>query len=207
MTCRAVIPALIDQPTNTAGEENDDGGHVEPALSRPDVGEAICGWEQALRSCDRAHCRVGRRWRPIKPSYAPAALDCVRERSDGGADLRSRHQGEIGGSPASRCPKRAAPPGGARRSDRSRQWRRSRAGLPSLAEPGSRTSSAAWQEDPGGRDFPAARPQGVCYALARDCAQGVQWALGRRESPLKSYCKPVMEVTVVNEAFRYTIED
>ena len=29
----------------------------------------------------------------------------------------------------------------------------------------------------------------------------------RRESPLKSYCKPVMEVTVVNEAFRYTIED
>ena len=55
-----------------SGEENDDGGHVEPALSRPDVGEAICGWEQALRSCDRAHCRVGRRWRPIKPSYAPA---------------------------------------------------------------------------------------------------------------------------------------
>ena len=25
----------------TAGEENDDGGHLEPALSRPDVGEAI----------------------------------------------------------------------------------------------------------------------------------------------------------------------
>jgi hypothetical protein len=32
-------------------------------------------------------------------------------------------------------------------------------------------------------------------------------ALGRRESPLKSYCKFVMEVTVVNEAFRYTFED
>ena len=89
----------------TAGEENDDGGHLEPALSRPDVGEAIhLRLGATLRSCGRAHYRFGRRWRPIKPSYAPAALDCVRERSDGGADLRSRHQGEIGGSPASRCP-------------------------------------------------------------------------------------------------------
>ena len=26
-----------------------------------------------LRSCDRAHYRVGRRWRPIKPSYSVTA--------------------------------------------------------------------------------------------------------------------------------------
>ena len=47
-----------------------------------------------------------------------------------------------------------APPGGARRSDRSRQWRRGRAGvgLPSLAEPGSRTAPASRQEDIGSRD-------------------------------------------------------
>src|SRR3979411_2857495 len=37
----------------------------------------------------------------------PAALDGVGEGSDGGGDLRTKHDGELGGSPACQCPKPA----------------------------------------------------------------------------------------------------
>src|SRR5262249_14645967 len=88
---------------------------------------------------------------------APPALDRIREGSNGRGDLRAGDDGELGGSPARRCAKPAvhvAPIGSARQPDRSRQRRGGGAGvgLSGVAEPSARASSAARQEDPGGRD-------------------------------------------------------
>src|SRR6185437_9152390 len=80
-----------------------------------------------------------------------------REGSNGRGDLCAGDDGELGGSPARCCAKpviHLAPIGDARQPDRGRQRRGGGAGvgLSGVAEPGSRASSVARQEDPGGRD-------------------------------------------------------
>ena len=100
----------------------------------------------------------------------------------GRGDLRAGNDCELGGSPARRCAKpvvHVTPIGGARQPDCGRQWRGGCAGvgLSGVAQSSSLASSAAGQEDPGGRDSQGG--SGTRHRLKKTAAAAAVAAEGR----------------------------